>query len=183
MRRFDIRLGMAIAVLVLGMAADTSAQRLLEVDGIELRGAAQLVMLGAGICNIVEASHTEAEYERIQANHGAPMDVWRLVFSVRNGSGRWLDHLVSRFEIDSEWPDCTNWSGPDDVQLRELSPAVPLKDMTVGWSGAMKQPDKHGGANLKFRKTAAFGLASYRCRTSLQFASSRSSSPILQGFR
>ena len=33
-------------------------------------------------------------------------------FSVRNGSGRWLDHLIARYQIDSEWPDCTNWDGP-----------------------------------------------------------------------
>ena len=26
--------------------------------------------------------------------------------------GRWLDHLIARFQINSEWPDCTNWDVP-----------------------------------------------------------------------
>ena len=66
----------------------------------------------AGICNVVEASHIEAEYERIKANHGQPLDVWQLDFSVYNGSGEWLEHLIARYGIGSKWPDCTNWSGP-----------------------------------------------------------------------
>ena len=24
-----------------------------------------------------------------------------------------LDHLIARFQIESEWPDCTNWDGPE----------------------------------------------------------------------
>ena len=55
-----------------------------------------------------------------KANHGAPMDIWRLDFSVRNGSGRWLDHLIARFQIDSEWPDCTNWDGHGAGQFQPL---------------------------------------------------------------
>ena len=110
MLRWDIRLGMAIAVMVLGMAAAASGQRLLEVDGIELRGEAQLVMSGGGTCNVLES---DTAYDEKKENHGAPMDVWRLDFSVRNGSGRWLDHLIARFQIESEWPDCTNWDGPE----------------------------------------------------------------------
>ena len=137
MRRDDIRstavIGILAFALVPVLAADAGAQLLLEVDGVELHGRARLVMSGAGSCNVLE---TDTSYEEYKANHGAPMDVWRLDFSVRNGSGRWLDHLIARFEIDSEWPDCTNWSGPDVVQLRDLNPEVPLKDMTVAWSGS-----------------------------------------------
>ena len=114
------------------LAADAHAQRLLEVDGIELQGTARLVMSEAGSCNVLE---TDTSYEEKKANHGASMDVWRLDFSVRNGSGRWLDHLIARFEIDSEWPDCTNWSDPGIAQLRELNPEVPLEDMAVDWAG------------------------------------------------
>ena len=111
MLRLDIRLGMAVAVMVLAMAWPAGAQRLLETDGIELRGSVRVVTFAAGTCNVVEASHTEAEYERIQANHGQPLDVWQLDFSVYNGSGRWLDHLIARYGIEAKWPDCTNWSG------------------------------------------------------------------------
>ena len=92
------------------LAADAHGQQLLEVDGIELRGEAQLVLSGGGTCNVLES---DTSYEDKQENHGAPMDVWRLDFSVRNGSGRWLDHLIARFQIASQWPDCTNWDGPD----------------------------------------------------------------------
>ena len=98
--------------MVFAMVADSSAQRLLETDGIELRGTARVVTYAAGICNVVEASHIEAEYERIKANHGQPLDVWQLDFSVYNGSGEWLEHLIARYGIGSKWPDCTNWSGP-----------------------------------------------------------------------
>ena len=96
-------------VLCCVLAADARGQQLLEVDGVELRGEAQLVMSGGGTCNVLES---DTRYEEKEANHGAPMDIWRLVFSVRNGSGRWLDHLIARFQIESEWPECTNWDGP-----------------------------------------------------------------------
>ena len=86
MLRLDMRWGMAMAVMVLAMAVDASAQRLLETDGIELRGTVRIVTYAASLCNVLEASHTEAEYERIKANHGQPLDVWQLDFSVYNGS-------------------------------------------------------------------------------------------------
>ena len=111
MLRLDMRWALAMAVMVLGVVEDTSAELLLETDGIELHGTARVVTYEASLCNILEASHTEAEYERIKANHGQPLDVWQLDFSVYNGSGRWLDHLIARYGIESKWPDCTNWSG------------------------------------------------------------------------
>ena len=98
-----------MALMVLLLAADARGQRLLETDGVELLGEAQLVMSGGGTCNVLES---DTAYDRKKENHGAPMDIWRLDFTVRNGSGRWLDHLIARFQIDSEWPDCTNWSYP-----------------------------------------------------------------------
>ena len=116
------------------LATDARAQLLLEVDGVELHGTARRVMSGAGSCNVLE---TDTSYEAYKANHGAPMDVWRLDFSVRNRSGRWLDHLIAHFGIDSEWPACTNWSGPDDVALRALNADVPLNDLTVAWSSTI----------------------------------------------
>lgn len=112
MLRSGIRVASATAIMALATGAGASAQRLLEKDGIELRGTARVVTFAAGKCNVLEASHTEAEYERIKANHGQPLDVWQLDFSVHNGSGKWLDHLIARYGIESKWPDCTNWSGP-----------------------------------------------------------------------
>ena len=111
MLRLDMRWGMAMAVMVLAIPAPAFGQRLLETDGIELRGTARVVTYEASLCNVLEASHTEEEYERIKANHGQPLDVWQLDFSVYNGSGKWLDHLIALYSIESKWPDCTNWSG------------------------------------------------------------------------
>lgn len=95
-------------------AMDARGQRLLEVDGVELRGNSQLVMSGGGTCNVLES---DTSYEDRKKNHGAPMDIWRLDYSVRNGSGRWLDHLIATFSIDSVWPDCTNWDVPDAARF------------------------------------------------------------------
>lgn len=97
-------------VLFAILAVDLRGRQLLEVDGIELRGTAQLVPSGGGTCNVFES---DTSYEERKRNHGARMDIWRLDFSVHNGSGQWLDHLIARYEIESEWPECTNWDGPD----------------------------------------------------------------------
>ena len=94
-------------------AQQPTSQRLLETDGIELHGTSQVVGYAAGTCNVLE---TDTLYEEKKANHGAPMDIWRLDFSVHNRSGKWLDHIIARYEIDSEWPQCTNW---DKAGLRE----------------------------------------------------------------
>lgn len=114
-----------IALLPL-TAADAQAQRLLETDGIELRGTARIVAFGAGTCNVREDRETAAEYQRKKANHGKPVDVWQLEFSVYNGSGHYLDHLIARYRIAAEWPPCTNWSGeygsyPKQVQWSSTS--------------------------------------------------------------
>ena len=96
-------------VLLATPEVDLLGQQLLELDGVELRGNAQLVLSGGGTCNVFES---DTSYEERQENHGAPMDIWRLDFAVHNGSGRWLDHLIARFQIDSAWPECTNWDVP-----------------------------------------------------------------------
>ena len=82
----------------------------MEDEGIELHGTAQLVLSGGGTCNVLES---DTSYEERKGNHGAPMDIWRLDFSVHNESGRWLDHLIATFQIESVSPDCTNWDGPE----------------------------------------------------------------------
>ena len=88
------------------LAPDARAQLLFEDQGVELHGTVRLELSEAGTCNVLES---DTAYEEKQANHGAPMDIWRLDFSVRNDSGRWLNHLIARFQIESEWPYCTNW--------------------------------------------------------------------------
>ena len=103
-------------VLFAAVAVEGRGRQLLEIDGVELRGDAQLVLSGGGTCNVLES---DTSYEEKKANHGAPMDIWRLNFSVHNGSGRWLDHLIAGFQIEAEWPDCTNWDGPDAGQFAQ----------------------------------------------------------------
>ena len=104
-------------VLFATLTVDLRGRQLLEIDGIELRGTAQLVQSGGGTCNVLEP---DTSYEERKQNHGSPMDIWRLDFSVHNGSGRWLDHLIARYGIESEWPECTNWDGPDAGEFRQI---------------------------------------------------------------
>ena len=130
-----------LTVVIALCPAGAAAQLLLEIDGVELHGTARRIMPGASVCNVLE---TDTSYEQNKANHGAPMDVWRLDFSVRNGSGRWLDHIIARYEIASEWPDCTNWSGPDDAQFRALNSDVPLHELTVQWSSTIGSIQESG---------------------------------------
>ena len=103
------------------LAADARGQQLLKVDGVELRGEARLVMSGGGTCNVLES---DTSYVAKKENHGAPMDIWRLDFSVHNGSGRWLDHLIARFQIESAWPECTNWDVPDGAEFARQYPSA-----------------------------------------------------------
>ena len=106
---------MTTAVLLVPiLATDARGQRLLEIEGIELYGEVELVQAGGGTCNVLES---DTGYDRRKQNDGAPMDIWRVDFTVRNHSGRWLDHLIANFEVESEWPECTNWDVPDSATL------------------------------------------------------------------
>ena len=79
------------------LAVDLRGRQLLEIDAIELRGNAQLILFGGGTCNVLES---DTSYEENKQNHGARMDIWRPDFSIHNGSGRWLDHLIARYGIE-----------------------------------------------------------------------------------
>ena len=92
-------------------SARVRADGFLKPTASSFTAPSRVVTYAASLCNVEEASHTEEEYERIKANHGQPLDVWQLDFSVYNGSGKWLDHLIALYGIESKWPDCTNWSG------------------------------------------------------------------------
>ena len=95
------------------LAHTVAAETLVEQDGITLSGSVRMVARGVGRCQVQEESHPEEVYERMKANHGQPLDVWRLDYSVYNGSGKPLSSLSAHFRIESEWPPCTNWSGPE----------------------------------------------------------------------
>ena len=112
-RRAGLRYGLLGALAVASSTGVLHGQRLLDVEGIELRGSARVVEYGAGTCNVSEERETAASYEQKKANHGQPVDVWQLDFSVYNGSGRPLDHLIANYRVASENPPCTNWTWPD----------------------------------------------------------------------
>ena len=109
MRASQIKIRIAAAMIA---ASAAQGEPLYQQDGITLEGTAQIEVRDAGVCQ-VSADHNSSEaYERMKANHGKPLHVWRLRFAVRNGSGRNLEHLTAHFSIASEAPPCTDWSGP-----------------------------------------------------------------------
>ena len=86
---------------------------LYQRDGITLEETVRMVTREAGVCQVLPENHPADVYEEMKANHGQPLHVWQLDFGTRNGSGRRLEHLTAHFKIASEWPPCTNWTGPE----------------------------------------------------------------------
>ena len=98
------------AMLALASAASADAQQLLTTDdGVSLRGTVRLLQGNAATCNVNEENEQD-RYEELRVNQGQPLHLWELEFSVYNGSGRDLDHLVAYYGIESPWPPCTNWT-------------------------------------------------------------------------
>ena len=70
-------------------------ETLYQQDGITLEGTVRMVTRGAGVCQVLEERETPESYERMKANHGQLLHVWRMDFAARNGSGRKLKHLTT----------------------------------------------------------------------------------------
>ena len=100
------------------------AEILYDRDGIQLQGTARILLYKAAVCRVLEASHSEAKYEAMKANDGQALHLWQLDYSAYNGTGRPLSRLRASFNIESEWPPCTNWSGPE-----------------AGWQESIDSPD------------------------------------------
>ena len=94
------------------LAAAAQGETLYQRDGITLEGTVRIAARGDAVCQVLESHHSPDVYERMKPNHGQPLDVWRLDFAARNGSGRPLEHLTAHFNIASEWPPCTTWKWP-----------------------------------------------------------------------
>ena len=105
----------ALSVAVAGLAAQ--AETLYDKDGVQFEGTIRLVTSGAGRCNVLEEKYSEQEYEKLKANQDQPLDLWRVDFLIRNGSGRVIDYLNASSWVKAEYPPCTNWSGPDRAPL------------------------------------------------------------------
>ena len=108
MRGSWIKTGIATGLLTVGALP---AEILYEKDGITLEGTARLVGRNAATCQVLEENETHETYEATKANHGRPLHVWRLDYSALNGSGKSLSDLRAHFQIEAEWPPCTNWTG------------------------------------------------------------------------
>ena len=101
-------------ILVAGILTFPAAhgETLYQRDGVVLEGTARIEVQEAAVCQVLAEHHSPEAYERMKANHGQPLYVWRLRFIARNSSGRSLDHLTAQFSVASEAPPCTNWSEP-----------------------------------------------------------------------
>ena len=115
MTRAGIKFALALSVTIWGgpLELTMAAETLFEREGIELSGSVRMVARAVGTCEVREASHSEEVYEQIKENHGQPLNVWRLDYSAYNGSGKPLAFLRAHFRVESQWPPCTSWSGPE----------------------------------------------------------------------
>ena len=107
------RIIMATACLLLLPAAPATAETFYNKDGVRLSATAQEIDPGAATCRIREARHTAEEYARLKANDGQPLNVWRIEMLVANYSGKTLDYLSAHVNVESEWPPCDHWDGPE----------------------------------------------------------------------
>ena len=71
----------------------------------------RLVGRNAATCQVLEENETSETYEATKAYHGQPLHVWRLDYGTLNASGKALSNLTAHFQIEAEWPPCTNWTG------------------------------------------------------------------------
>lgn len=115
------------AVLLAVMTA--SAETLYEQDGVILDGSVRLAARAAATCVAAPAAD-----EATKVNAGQPLHVWRLDYGVYNGSGRDLSNVTAHVRIESEWPPCSSWDGP------EARFPGPLE-----WAGSYKVLQRSGG--------------------------------------
>ena len=136
------------------LAPSASAEVLYDRDGIRLEGAVRISTHNAATCNVLEEKYTPEEYERLKANQGQPLHVWRLDLAIHNNSGKAVEFLRADFEIDSPHPPCTNWSGEgpgggplgDRIDAeghpRPLEWAVPFKVVSKPYGMAPGEVDR-----------------------------------------
>ena len=119
----------ALCAALLAVALQAPAATLYEQDGVSLDGSVRLAGRAAATC--VAAPDAD---EATQANAGQPLHVWRLDYGVYNGSGRGLSQVTAHVRIESEWPPCSSWDGP------EARFPGPLE-----WAGSYKVLQRSGG--------------------------------------
>ncbi len=100
-----------VTALLLLSAGPAVAETLYNKDGVQLSATARVIDPGAATCRIREERHTAEQYEKLQPNHGQPLNVWRVELVAANYSGKALDYLSAHLQVDSAWPPCDNWDG------------------------------------------------------------------------
>ena len=106
--------GVAATVAMLAVSIGTaSAETFYNQDGVQLSATARPIDPGAATCRIREERHSAEEYERLKPNDGQPLDVWRVELVVANYSGKVLDYLSAHLNVESDWPPCDHWDGPE----------------------------------------------------------------------
>ena len=106
-----IRMTGWIAASALLAAVPVSAETFYRRDGVVFEGTLRKVVPQAAVCKVLEQNHTPDEYERLKGNQGQPLDLWQVDYTVRNESGREIEHLRASSWVRSKYPPCTNWSG------------------------------------------------------------------------
>ena len=87
------------------------AEILYDRDGIQLQGTARIITYNAATCHVLKESLPESRYEELKAHDGQPLHVWQLDYSAYNGTGKGLSYLRADFDVESEYPPCSNWTG------------------------------------------------------------------------
>lgn len=103
----------ALALLLSLAIGPVGAETLYNKDGVQLSATARSIEPGAATCRVREERHSTPEYERLKPNDGQPLDVWRVELVVANYSGRVLDYLNAHLNVESDWPPCDHWDGPE----------------------------------------------------------------------
>ena len=92
-------------------ATSARAEILYDRDGIQLQGTARIITYNAATCHVLKESLPESRYEELKAHDGQPLHVWQLDYSAYNGTGKGLSYLRADFDVESEYPPCSNWTG------------------------------------------------------------------------
>ena len=87
------------------------AEILYDRDGIQLQGTARIITYNAATCHVLKESLPESRYEELKGHDGQPLHVWQLDYSAYNGTGKGLSYLRADFDVESEYPPCSNWTG------------------------------------------------------------------------
>ena len=94
-------------------SGSVGAETLYNQDGVQLSATVRSIDPGAATCRIREERHTAEQFEKLKANEGQPLNVWRVDLEVANYSGKALDYLNVHLNVESDWPPCDHWDGPE----------------------------------------------------------------------